>query len=111
MLTVFLGDAGTVVSDFDAELLCLQTCRDADTWLGDGRVGVHHGLGRIAQQVQQHLFDLRFRAGDFRQEFIVIADDLDPFEIILFLQIVVAGRKIQGTIECPRMSCNENFML
>lgn len=59
---VVLGDAGAVVLDLDGSCRWPSRGRDADGRAG--RSGLGHGLGRVAEQVEENLFDLGFRAGD-----------------------------------------------
>ncbi|GAB1400688.1 hypothetical protein MASR1M66_21430 [Aminivibrio sp.] len=71
---------------------------DVDAGLRRRRVGHGHGLGRVAQEVQQDLFDLHLRALHLREAFRDMSDHQNLPEIECFLEIVIVGGQFQGLV-------------
>ena len=57
------------------------------------------GVGRVFQQVQQHLLDFHFDAGYRGKIGLEFADDLDVAEVVFFLEIVIIRRQLQRLVK------------
>ena len=90
-------NAGPVVLDLDHDILPLAPCAHGDGRFGHGPAG--QGLRGVAQQIEDDLLYLGFRAPDARHPFLEVTDNLDAPEIETLTQIVVATGQNDGPVD------------